>query len=447
MIETPSSPSGPLRARPGAALSGRLAAPGDKSVSHRAFILAGLARGTSRITGLLEGEDVKRTGAAMAALGARIERTGPGAWSVTGTGGALVNPSAPLDFGNAGTGVRLVMGAAAGAGIAARFIGDESLSARPMRRVTDPLTTMGARLDTCDGRLPVDLAASSLTGIDYTPPVASAQVKSALLLAGLGAVGTTRIHEPIATRDHTETMLALFGAPLQVERSGTSLTASLDGPLQLSACDIAVPGDPSSAAFAIVATLVCPGSRVSLTGMMDNPARTGLLTTLREMGARIEARPGPRMAGEATLDLDITAGPLTAIDVPAERAASMIDEYPVLAVAAAFANGTTHLAGLAELKAKESDRLTGTADLLAANGVRVETGEDSLTIHGCGPTGVPGGGRVETRHDHRLAMSALVLGLASQQPVEIDDGAMIATSYPGFLADMTGLGARLEPVS
>ena len=440
-----SRPTGPMRAMPAATLDGAIRAPGDKSVSHRAFILGGLAQGTTRIEGLLESEDVLNSGAAMAAMGAGLTRTGDGAWSVEGCGGALRDPDTPLDFGNAGTGVRLVMGVAAGAGVTADFVGDASLSSRPMRRVTDPLGEMGARFETTDGRLPARLRASTLTGIHYTPPIASAQVKSAVLLAGLGAKGETRVHEPHLTRDHTETMLKAFGVEIEVTRSDDGHTIALTGPQRLTATEIRVPGDPSSSAFAMVAALIVPGSRIRIEGVMDNPARTGLLQTLREMGADITSELGPDMAGEKTVNLVIAHAPLSGITVPAGRAASMIDEYPILAVAAAFAHGSTHMPGLAELRAKESDRLAGTAALLRANGVHVETGEDSLTVHGSNGAPVPGGGTTLTHHDHRLAMSGLVIGLGASQPSTVDDVAMIATSYPDFFADMAALGAHLEP--
>ncbi|MEA1940693.1 MAG: 3-phosphoshikimate 1-carboxyvinyltransferase [Pseudomonadota bacterium] len=445
MSEISSRPSGPFRAYPASSLAGRLKAPGDKSVSHRALILGALATGETRIKGLLESEDVLNTAQAMTALGAGVERTGDGAWTVRGTSGHFAEPDGALDFGNSGTGVRLVMGAVAGSGVSAQFTGDESLSSRPMRRVTDPLEEMGATFETHEGRLPARLAASALRGIDYTPPVASAQVKSAVLLAGLGATGETRVHEPQITRDHTETMLAAFGADIEVVRDGTASTIRLTGPQTLKARDVDVPGDPSSSAFALVAALIVPGSEITLTGVMDNPARTGLIETLREMGADLDIEPGPDMAGERTMTVTARASALRGIDVPAERAPAMIDEYPILAVAAAFAAGTTHMPGLAELRAKESDRLAGTAALLRCNGVDVETGEDSLTVHGAGPGGVAGGGRTETHHDHRLAMSGLVLGLAAREGASVDDVAMIATSYPDFFAHMETLGARLEP--
>jgi len=425
-------------------LKGRIAAPGDKSVSHRAFIFGALANGNTRVSGLLESDDVLNTGRAMQALGAAVKNEPDGSWSITGCGGKFESPSEDLDFGNAGTGVRLVMGLVAGAGIGGRFVGDESLSGRPMRRVTDPLSDMGADIETTDGRLPVVITPSRLDGMSYTPPIASAQVKSAILLAGLGAQGETEVIEPVPTRDHTETMLKLFGGQLDITRQGEATQIRLTGPQTLTAADIQVPGDPSSAAFATIAALITPGSDIEITGIMDNPARTGLYTTLKEMGADIEMTPGPDMSGEKTFDLRVRYSALSGIEVPAERAPSMIDEYPVLSVAAAFASGTTYMPGLAELRAKESDRLAGTAALLAANGVVVEADVDSLTIHG-GP--VPGGGEIETHHDHRLAMSALVLGLAAQAPVTIDDASMIATSYPDFFVHMESLGAKMEPLA
>lgn len=430
---------------PASALSGTIKAPGDKSISHRAFILGGLAKGVTEVTGLLESDDVINSGRAAAALGATVEHLGPGHWRIDGCGGRWTNPIAPLDFGNAGTGVRLMMGAVAGTGASADFIGDESLSSRPMRRVTDPLAKMGARFTTTQGRLPARLAGGPLTGIHYTPPIASAQVKSAVLLAALGATGTTVVHEPQITRDHTETMLKAFGVALTVERDGVAATVTLTGPQTLTACPVDVPGDPSSSAFAIVAALIIPGSDITLEGVMDNPARTGLIDTLKEMGADITLAPGPDMAGEKTMHVRVRHSRLTGITVPASRAPSMIDEYPVLCVAAAYANGVTHMPGLEELRAKESDRLAGSAAMLRANGVPVEEGQDSLAVTGLGIGGVPGGGLTPTHHDHRLAMSGLVIGLGAQAASSVDDVAMIATSYPDFFDHIATLGGRLEP--
>lgn len=444
MTQNSAALQGPFLARNSAPLKGRIAAPGDKSISHRAFIFGAVANGNTHVSGLLESDDVLNTGRAMQALGADVKKIGDGAWKITGRGGRFESPEQDLDFGNAGTGVRLVMGLVAGSGIGARFVGDESLSGRPMRRVTDPLGDMGADIETNDGRLPVIIAPSRLDGLSYAPPIASAQVKSALLLAGLGAEGLTEVIEAIDTRDHTETMLKLFGAKLEIEKAQGATHIRLHGPQSLSATDIAVPGDPSSAAFATIAALITPGSEIEITGIMDNPARTGLYTTLKEMGADLDMRPGAQMSGEKTFDLTVRHSQLHGIEVPAERAPAMIDEYPILSVAAAFASGTTFMPGLAELRAKESDRLAGTAHLLANNGVVVEAGTDSLTVHG-GP--VPGGGEVETHHDHRLAMSGLILGLGAQNPVTVDDVAMIATSYPDFFAHMRALGATLEPAA
>jgi len=439
--------SGAMRAVPASALSGTIKAPGDKSISHRAFILGGLAKGVTEVTGLLESDDVINSGRAAAALGATVDHLGPGHWRIDGCGGQWTTPSAPLDFGNAGTGVRLMMGAVAGTGASADFIGDESLSSRPMRRVTDPLGEMGARFTTTEGRLPARLDGGPLTGIHYTPPVASAQVKSAVLLAALGATGTTVVHEPQITRDHTETMLKAFGVTLAVERAGTAATITLTGPQTLTARPVDVPGDPSSSAFAIVAALIIPGSDITLQGVMDNPARTGLIDTLKEMGADIVLTPGPDMAGEKTMHIRVRHSQLHGITVPATRVPSMIDEYPVLCVAAAYANGTTHMPGLEELRAKESDRLAGSAAMLRANGVPVEEGQDSLAVTGMGVGGVPGGGLTPTHHDHRLAMSGLVIGLGAQAASSVDDVAMIATSYPDFFDHIATLGGRLEPTA
>tara|TARA_R110002094_G_scaffold220932_1_gene194153 strand:+ start:2752 stop:4182 length:1431 start_codon:yes stop_codon:yes gene_type:complete len=437
---------GPFLARPSGPLTGTLAAPADKSISHRALILAALAQGESRITGLLESDDVLNTAKAIAALGAQVERLGPGHWRVIGRGGRFATPRSPLDFGNSGTGVRLMMGAIAGSGAGAVFTGDSSLSSRPMRRVTDPLEMMGAAFSSTDGRLPATLAPSRLSGISYAPPIASAQVKSAILLAGLGASGETVITEHHATRDHTETMLRAFGVTLEIRQTDDGVQIRLPGYQTLKAQDVAVPGDPSSISFALVAALITPGSRVQINGVMDNPSRIGLIETLKEMGADLDIEPGPEMAGERTMNITASYSTLRGVRIPAARAPSMIDEYPVLGVAAACATGTTHMAGLAELRAKESDRLAGTADLLRLNGVELEIGEDSLTVHGQGAGSVAGGGMVPTHHDHRLAMSALVLGLASRQAVSIDDASMIATSYPRFADDMKALGAKLERV-
>lgn len=425
-------------------LNGTLQAPADKSVSHRALIFSALANGTSHITGLLESEDVKATAGAVAALGARVERTGPGAWTVTGA--PWRSPTEPLDLGNSGTGVRLLMGAAARFDLEAVFTGDESLSGRPMARVLDPLALMGVESRPREGgRLPALVKGSSrLRGIDYTPPVASAQVKSAILLAGLGAEGETIVREPRLTRAHTETMAPLYGADLASEPEGAGAIARVRGGRALHAHDLHVPGDPSSAAFATAAALITPDSEITLRGVMTNSARFGLYVTLQEMGADITITPAGTRAGEDLCDLTVRSSTLKGITVPPERAPSMIDEYPILSVIASFAEGSTTMLGLAELRAKESDRLAASAALLQANGVRLELGEDDLVVHGCGPQGAPGGGHVVTHHDHRLAMSGLVMGLGAQNPVTVDDVAMIATSYPTFFDDMAALGAVID---
>jgi len=419
----------------------------DKSCSHRALIFSALADGVSQIEGLLESDDVLATARAVAQLGADVSRTGPGAWTVTGTGG-WSSPSAPLDLGNSGTGVRLLMGAASRFDLHADFIGDASLSSRPMARVLTPLSQMGIESQSAaGGRLPVRLNGSAaITPMDYTPPVASAQVKSAILLAGLGAQGETIVREPRATRDHTEIMAPVYGADLQVERTGEGLIARVRGGRTLTPADVAIPGDPSSAAFPIAAALVTPDSTVTVRGVMTNTARFGLYDVLKTMGADIQFTPAGERCGEQLVDITVRSGPLKGVETPPQIAPAMIDEYPILSVIAAFAEGTTVMTGLEELRAKESDRLAASAALLQANGVAIELGEDSLTVHGCGRDGVPGGGRVQTHHDHRLAMSALVMGCGAQQPVSVDDVAMIATSYPDFFAHMAALSAKIEAV-
>jgi 3-phosphoshikimate 1-carboxyvinyltransferase len=440
------SPFIPLTARRGAALTGRVRVPGDKSISHRALILGALAVGTTRITGLLEGEDVLNTATAMRALGARIERSGAGAWQVDGVGVAgFAAPAGPLDFGNSGTGCRLVMGAVAGCPVTATFDGDASLRSRPMRRILDPVALMGAKVIAAaeGGRLPITLAgARDPIPIVYRTPVASAQIKSAVLLAGLAAPGTTVVIESEASRDHTELMLKHFGAEIVSEPDGShGRKITLRGQPELVPAAVAVPADPSSAAFPMVAALIAPGSDVFLADVMTNPLRTGLLTTLREMGAAISPEETTSEGGEAMAGFRVRAAPLRGVEVPAERAPSMIDEYPVLAVAAAYAEGTTVMHGLKELRVKESDRLAATAAMLRANGVEADIAGDDLMVHGRGR--VAGGGRVATHMDHRIAMSALVMGLASERPVTIDDGAFIATSFPGFVDMMRRLGGDL----
>ena len=441
------APLRPLRAsRPAAPLRGTVPVPGDKSISHRALMFAGLAVGETRITGLLEGEDVLRTAAAMRALGAEVVQDAPGEWRVAGRGiGGLAEPSDVLDMGNSGTAARLLCGILAGHHMFAVMTGDASLRGRPMRRVTDPLQACGATFQSrSGGRLPLAIqGARDALPIEYRLPVASAQVKSALLLAGLNAPGWTRIEEPEPTRDHSENMLRHFGAEVVIEQLADGRAASLLGQPELRAADVVVPGDPSSAAFPLVAALLVPGSRVVVQGVGLNPLRTGLFPTLREMGADLVVSSERREGGEPVGDITATYTGLRGVDVPPARAPSMIDEYPILAVAAACAGGTTRMRGLAELRVKESDRLSATAALLAANGVRVEVEGDDLVVHGSGRPPC-GGGLVATHMDHRIAMSALVLGLAADSPVRVDDTAFIDTSFPGFAALMRGLGADLS---
>ncbi|MEW6453031.1 MAG: 3-phosphoshikimate 1-carboxyvinyltransferase [Pseudomonadota bacterium] len=434
----------PLTARRSGALKGRIRVPGDKSISLRSLIFGALAVGETRITGMLEGEDAISTAKAMAALGATVERTGERAWRILGVGvGGFAEPRAPLDFGNSGTGCRLGMGAVAGSPIKATFDGDASLRSRPMRRILDPLEKMGARtLEIQDGgRLPVVMqGAAEPIPIEYEAPVPSAQLKSAVLLAGLAAPGTTTVIEKEATRDHTEKMLKHFGAKIHITHLGDhGRKIVLDGQPELEAAPVIVPADPSSASFPLIAALIVPGSDITLEGVMLNPLRTGLFKTLKEMGASIEALDQRNEGGEDVADLRVRAGALKGVDVPADRAPSMIDEYPVLAVAASFAEGTTRMRGLKELRVKESDRLEATAAMLRNNGVEVEIEGDDLIVHGKGRA--PGGGLVATHMDHRIAMSALAMGLATEQPVTVDDAAFIATSFPGFADLMRGLGA------
>ena len=423
-------------------LRGRAVMAGDKSISHRALILGAAAAGTTTVRGLLEGEDVLATGRAMQAMGAVIEKRADGMYEITGVGPAgFAAPEAPLDFGNSGTGVRLVIGLAAGAETAAAFIGDTSLSGRPMGRIMRPLEQMGAAFAAADGgRLPLTVRPAPLMPADITPDVASAQVKSAILLAALNTPGTTTVREAHPTRDHSENMLELFGAALTREDMDGHSCVSLTGPAHLTAAHIDVPGDPSSAAFPMVAALTVPGSDVVLDNIMLNRRRDGLIRVLQQMGGDISFENRRRAAGEDVADIRVRHSALRGLTVPAELAPDMIDEYPALAVAAACAEGDTHMLGLAELRVKESDRLAAIADGLAANGVPVEAGDSDLRIRGGRPAG---GGTVETRHDHRIAMAFLGLGLVSEAPVTVDDTAMIATSFPNFFELMNGLGADL----
>ncbi|MBB3612968.1 3-phosphoshikimate 1-carboxyvinyltransferase [Rhizobium sp. BK602] len=440
----------PATARRSANLSGTIRVPGDKSISHRSFMFGGLASGETRITGLLEGEDVLNTGKAMQAMGAAIEKVGA-EWIIKGVGnGALLAPEAPLDFGNAGTGSRLTMGLVGVYDFSTTFIGDASLSRRPMARILDPLRQMGVEVKSSEGdRLPVTLRGPAVANpISYRVPMASAQVKSAVLLAGLNAPGVTTVIEPVMTRDHTEKMLAGFGAELSVEtdRDGVR-TIRLQGRTKLSGQTIDVPGDPSSTAFPLVAALITPGSDITISNVLMNPTRTGLILTLQEMGADIEVLDKRLAGGEDVADLRVRSSALKGVTVPAERAPSMIDEYPVLAVAAAFAEGTTLMLGLEELRVKESDRLAAVAEGLTLNGVDCTETRDSLSVRGRPDgkgLGNAAGGTVKTHLDHRVAMSFLVMGLASEHPVAVDDCTMIATSFPEFFDLMADLGADME---
>ncbi|MBT9384569.1 3-phosphoshikimate 1-carboxyvinyltransferase [Pseudooceanicola sp. CBS1P-1] len=441
----------PMTARPSGPLSGTAAIPGDKSVSHRALILGALSVGETRITGPLEGEDVLHTAAAMRAFGAEVTRQAPGRWSVHGTGtGGFAEPDQVIDCGNSGTGVRLIMGAMATCPIRATFTGDASLNSRPMGRITDPLALFGAQAHgRSRGRLPMTLVgARAPVPVRYRLPVASAQVKSAVLLAGLNTPGETVVIEPTPTRDHTERMLTAFGARIRTEDTPEGRVITLTGQSELRPQRLAVPRDPSSAAFAVCAALIVPGSEVLVPGIGLNPTRGGLYETLREMGADLSFENPRDEGGEPVADLRARYSPdLRGIAVPAERAAAMIDEYPILSVVAACASGVTEMPGVSELRVKESDRIAAMAEGLSACGVTVETGPDWWQVAGRGAGGVPGGATVRTFLDHRIAMSFLCLGLAAQAPVTVDDGRAIATSFPEFGALMTGLGASLGQAS
>ncbi len=436
----------PLTASPCGPLTGTAAVAGDKSISHRALILGAMAVGQTSISGLLEAEDVLNTAHSMRALGADVVQHGPGSWAVHGVGtGGFRQPAAPLDFGNSGTGSRLVMGAVATTPISVTFTGDASLQSRPMKRVVDPLSHFGTRYDSQPGGLmPLTVhGASPALAIDLDVAVASAQVKSALLLAALNASGTSRIRQAALTRDHTEKMLHGFGAKISVQplpNGGEEII--LEGEAELKACTIEVPRDPSSAAFPLVAALIVPGSNVLLPDILLNERRIGLVETLRDMGADITVENIRESGGEKIGDLRARASRLKGITVPAARAPAMIDEYPILAIAASFAEGQTTMLGLEELRVKESDRLAAIVAGLQANGVSVEEHPDSMVV--TGQTQVPGGGMVETHLDHRIAMSFLVMGMASAKPVTVDDTAMIATSFPEFQSLMETLGADFQ---
>jgi 3-phosphoshikimate 1-carboxyvinyltransferase len=436
----------PLVAYRSGPLAGRVRVPGDKSISHRALLLGALATGVTRITGLLEAEDVLNTAKAVEALGAKVVRRDDGAIEVMGRGvGGLVQPAEPLDFGNSGTGCRLMMGVIAGHAIEVRLVGDASLSRRPMRRVLVPLRQMGLGIADDRETLPLTIkGTSSLVPIEYAMPVPSAQVKSAVLLAGLSATGETTVIEREATRDHTERMLRYFGAEVRVEPRDGGRAITVTGDAELEGRPVIVPADPSSAAFLAAAAAIVPGSDVTIEGVLVNETRTGFYTTLREMGCDVAFLDEREEGGEPIADIRVRQRPLTGVRVPPERAPSMIDEYPVLSAVAAFANGETYMEGLAELKVKESDRLAATAAGLAANGVAARVEGDTLIVHG--QATVPGGGTVVTHMDHRIAMAFLILGLGSERPVTVDDVTFVATSFPAFTGLMTGLGARLEEI-
>ena len=439
-------PAIPMTARPSGPLRGTAQVPGDKSISHRALILGALSVGETQITGLLEGQDVLDTARAMRAFGAEVTQHGPGEWSVHGVGvGGFAEPDGVIDCGNSGTGVRLIMGAMATTDIAATFTGDASLNKRPMGRVTDPLAKFGAQsFGRSGGRLPLTLiGAAQPVPVRYTLPVPSAQVKSAVLLAGLNAPGQTVVIEGEPTRDHTERMLRGFGAEITVEDTDEGRVITLTGQPELQAQPVAVPRDPSSAAFPVCAALMVPQSEIVVPGVSQNPTRNGIYLTLQEMGADLVMENPRNEGGEPVADLRVRHSPLRGIAVPPERAASMIDEYPVLAALAALAEGVTVMRGIKELRVKESDRIDAMARGLEACGVRVEETEDSLSVHGMAQ--VPGGATVQTHIDHRIAMSFLCLGLGARKPVTVDDAGPIATSFPSFHDSMRAIGAHIGP--
>ncbi len=443
MSQLPSAPR-PLTAGKSGALQGTVSVPGDKSISHRALILGALAEGRTGISGLLESEDILCTARALQQLGADIRKQGAG-WTVTGSGlGGLIEPASALDFGNSGTGARLMMGVVAGHPLRAVFTGDESLKKRPMGRVLDPLKKMGLQIEEA-GRatLPLTLAGSSgLVPIEYRLPVPSAQVKSAILLAGLLTPGRTSVVESEKTRDHTEKMLSYFGASVSTAPAEGGTRISVEGCKTLHGKPVTVPGDPSSAAFLAAAAILCPGSDVLIRNVLVNPTRTGFYVTLKEMGAALSFENERELNGEAVADLRVRAGKLRGVHVPAERAPSMIDEYPMLAALAAYAEGATVMDGLAELRVKESDRLAAMVAGLSACGVEAHASGDTLTVAGNAP--VRGGAVIATHMDHRIAMAFSVLGLAAQEPVTVDDASMIVTSFPEFLGLMETLGASFE---
>jgi 3-phosphoshikimate 1-carboxyvinyltransferase len=424
-----------LTGSPSSGLRGDIEVPGDKSMSHRALIFGGMATGETHVRGLLEGDDVLHTADAVRTLGAQVERLGPGEWRVRGA--EWHSPSAPIDCGNSGTGVRLLMGAVAGYPIEVTFTGDASLSKRPMARVTDPLRAMGAVAE--GSTLPVTVSGGKLHGISFVNAKASAQVKSAILLAGLKAKGDVEVIEPRSSRDHTENMLRAFGCDVEV--NGESIR--LGERRSLTGTDVEIPGDPSSAAFPVVAALIVPGSEVRIRNVMTNPLRTGLLKTLKEMGADIRLESARSQGGETVADVVARSSKLRGVEVPADRAPSMIDEYPILAVAAAFAEGRSVMHGLSELRVKESDRLAAVIAGLQACGVDARDEGDTLIVEGCGGP-PPGNGQVIAHDDHRIAMSFLVMGLAARGAVSVDSADMIATSFPTFVPLMRSLGAEIQ---
>ncbi len=438
----------PMTSHPSGPLNGTAEVPGDKSISHRSLILGAMAVGETKISGLLEGEDVLDTAKAMRAFGAEVTDHGGGEWTVHGVGvGGFAEPDQVIDCGNSGTGVRLIMGAMATSPITATFTGDASLNKRPMARVTDPLALFGAQsVGRSGGRLPMTIVgAADPTPVRYEVPVPSAQVKSAVLLAGLNAPGKTIVVEKEATRDHSERMLAGFGAEITVEDTDEGRVITLTGRPELKPQVIAVPRDPSSAAFPVCAALITPGSDVLVPGIGLNPTRAGLFTTLREMGADLTYENEREEGGEPVADLRAKYSPnMKGIEVPAERAASMIDEYPVLSVVAANATGTTMMGGVKELRVKESDRIDAMARGLRANGLTVNEGDDWWSVEGLGIGNVPGGGTCESFLDHRIAMSFMVMGMGAKKPVSVDDGGPIATSFPIFEPLMASLGAKVE---
>ena len=439
------APARPLRAHRVKTFAGIVTVPGDKSISHRALMFGALATGRTRITGLLEAEDVINTAKAVEQLGCPTQKSGE-RWEVLGRGvGGLAQPASVLDFGNAGTGTRLMMGVVAGHDISVTMTGDVSLSKRPMRRVLDPLKTMGVRIVDDKQTLPLTLRGSSrLVPIVYETPVPSAQVKSAVLLAGLAAAGATTVIEKEATRDHTERMLRYFGAEIRTEHRGGKTAITVKGHAELDGRDVTVPGDPSSAAFLAAAAAIIPGGDVTITGILVNETRTGFYTTLKEMGGDVMFLNPREEGGEPIADIRVRYAKLKGVRVPPERAPSMIDEYPVLACVAAYASGETRMEGLAELKVKESDRLAATVAGLHANGISARVEGDTMIVSGS--TTVKGAGTVVTHMDHRIAMAFLVLGLASDAPVTIDDITYVATSFPSFQTLMTNLGGKFEAV-